>query len=478
MDVHRLATALRRIKNRQPLTAEFDQLICLSDQTTPLARANKLWNMLQSQTLKMLSSYQTAHSYNSPNALQDAFEDTSEAENVQRQIWITLYWCYFHSIHTYRLRQIVLKLRIPQKLLRRRWYEGLTQLLEWLQKREAQERSQHFRNRQIALAKRRLTDRLTNEQQQRATRISDLFGRKAFFTIEGMAGIGKSSIALHLYSSLEQTHDVIWVEAQPEYLDRYMRIQPLPESARTAEAVIQQIYRSTELFDYPDVERQLAAIDMYPSPLVILINRVDALEQGERDKLMGYLARLTAHTFILTSRCALEHPYAKMIRVPELTDNQSLQVLDYARRCASGNTSNLFLTTSFSPLYELVGGVPLALVALGTYCAHAPVEQALQALQQARPPFDTLYEYFFRRTWQQLSANAREVLLYLAPKDIPNWISEGWLCKRDLGPQAADAVNELNKHHLIEINANANPRSIKLKPLVRTALRSEIWQTW
>lgn len=112
-----------------------------------------------------------------------------------------------------------------------------------------------------------------------------------------------------------------------------------------------------------------------------------------------------------------------MIRVPELTDNQSLEVLDYARRCASGNTSNLFLTTSFSPLYELVGGVPLALVTLGTYCAHTPVKQALEELQQARPPFDTLYEYFFRRTWQQLSANAREVLRYLASESISNWIS-------------------------------------------------------
>lgn len=474
MDVYRLVKALRCVENRQLLPAEFDQLICLSDQTTPLARANKLWNMLQSQTLKMLSSYQTAHSYNSPNALQDAFE----AKDVQQQIWLTLYWRYFHPTYTYKLRQIAFELRISQKLLRRRWYEGLTQLLEWLQKREAQERSQYFQNRQIALARRRLTDRLSNEQQQRATKISDLFGRKAFFIIEGMAGIGKSSIALHLYSSLEQTYDVIWVEAQPEYLDRYMRIQPLPESARTAEAVIQQIYRSTELFDHPDIERQLAAIEMYPSPLVILINRVDALEQGERDKLMGYLERLTAHTFILTSRCALEHPYAKMIRVPELTDNQSLEVLDYARRCASGNTSNLFLTTSFSPLYELVGGVPLALVTLGTYCAHTPVKQALEELQQARPPFDTLYEYFFRRTWQQLSANAREVLRYLASESISNWISQRWLCNRDLGPQAADAVNELNKHHLIEIDANANPRSIKLRPLVRTALRSGIWQTW
>ncbi len=474
MSIKNLSKALRRLQNGFHLPDEFDQLICLSEYPTPSARAKAFRELLERCVQQALESRQAGHPPNSLTDLQNAFA----TQNTEWQAWCVVYWRYFHPVHTLKLREIALKTDTQIRYLRQRLSEGLRQLLERLEEEEVRSRQQYFQSRQITLARRHLTHRLTDNQRCCA-RDQELFTPGTLSIIEGMPGIGKSSIALYLCDTLEKTQSVIWIEAQQEYLDRYGQIQPMPEAAHTAAAIIQQIYRSMGLFQHTDLTHQLSAIEGYPTPSLIVINRVDALGQDECSTLMGCLDRLTNHSIMLTSRYALRHGHGKIVYAPELEPEQSSQVLQYAQRSASAakHKHNSLSETALKQFDEKVGGVPLALMVLGTHLAQVSAEQAVEQLQAGEPPFDSLYEYLFRRIWQQLSQDGRELLRYLASGER-SWLSEQALRARDLGKAAVQAIAEVNRHYLIEIDIKHERRLVRLKPILHTALKSRIHENW
>ncbi|MFQ3536175.1 MAG: NB-ARC domain-containing protein [Aggregatilineales bacterium] len=474
MNIRDLSKALHRLQNGFHLPDEFDQLICLSEYPTPSARAKVLWELLERHVQQALKSCQAGHPRNSLTDLQNAFA----TQNTEWQVWCVVYWRYFHPVHTLKLREIALKANTPIEYLRQRLSRGLRQLLERLEEEEMRSRRQHFQSRQITFARRHLTYRLTDDQ-RRCVGDQELFTPGTLSIIEGMPGIGKSSIALHLCDTLEKTQSVIWIEAQREYLDRYGQIHSLPEAPHTAAAIIQQIYHSMGLFQHTDLTHQLSAIESYLTLSLIVINRVDALGQDECNTLMGYLDRLTNHSIMLTSRYALQHGHGKVVCAPELELHQSSQVLQYAQRSASTtkHKHNSLSEAALKQFHEKVGGVPLALMVLGTHLSQVPAKHALEQLQAGEPPFDSLYEYLFRRTWQQLSENGRELLLYLASGER-SWFSEQSLRARDLGKAAVQATAEVNRHHLIEIDIKHERRLVRLKPILHTGLKSRIYEKW
>jgi hypothetical protein len=454
---------------RGELSDRLNSLECLNAHPTPQERARALLELLGRPIKRAYLDQQIASGESKVADLRRIRHDS------EKLIVGVLYWHYFAPVPL-SLFDIAQASGIRLKALRKHRKSGVQRLLTDLAAREHQAQLERLRDESLTCPRNRLTDRLTNKQQGLIRGIMDRAdGPKRLFFIGGPAGGGKSSTALYLDTIIERTRQLIWIEVQPNYLDRYGVIQPLPHAVRSAEAIIAQMCEGLNLPKYDGLENQLSALERYPESAVFIINRVDALALPEWQKLQAALERLSRHVIVMTTRYRFQHPYGIFTRAPELPAEQSRAVLEQARNAK--RTLPPLSDETFNRLYNLVGGNPLALTVLGTRLAHISAAQVEDDLKSAKPPFDTLFSYILQEPWRCLSSDGHDLLRYLCSYN-QEWLSEGRLAQSDLGEQAAAAIEEAEKHYLIECQPTDDSRLVRLNPLVRTAVRSGISAAW
>ena len=316
---------------------------------------------------------------------------------------------------------------------------------------------------------------LTSEQERIARWIEAHLEARRLFIVSGLPGMAKSGILAHICELIKSSRYYVFVNVQAEQLDQYGKSQMFFKVARTAGSVIRQICEELGLIGHTTIADQLRAIEGQQDNFVLIINRPDLLPPHELHNLLSYLNHLTHPRIILTTTHDLGIPSAEVLKVPELTEEQSKAVVEQARCRASTSDCRPLSEETFRALYQLTGGVPLALAMLGTYLATHPIKQARIALKNAQPPFDALYEYVFNPTWQQLSENGRELLRYLATKRTAQ-LSEHQLSRRDLGADVGKAIDEVGRYNLVKIEPTDETRYVRLQPLLHTALRSGIFE--
>ena len=316
---------------------------------------------------------------------------------------------------------------------------------------------------------------LTGEQERIARNIEARLEANRLFILSGLPGMAKSGILAHICELIKSSRYYVFVNVQAEQLDQYGKSQMFFKVARTAGSVIRQICEELGMIGHTTTADQLRTIEERQDNFILMINRPDLLPPHELRSLLSYLNHLTHPRIILTTTHDLGIPSAEVLKVPELTKEQSRAVVEQARRRASTNDCRPLSEKTFSALYQLTGGVPLALAMLGTYLATHSAEQARIALEDAQPPFDALYEYVFNAAWQQLSENGRELLRYLVSARTAQ-LSEQQLAKRDLGERVSGAIDEVSKHNLIKIVPADETRHVRIQPLLHTALRSGMFE--
>jgi hypothetical protein len=467
VNIKDLSRAIRDARNGCLRNPEFDSLYFLSAYATPIKRAQAFWDELAMFVQAYVGAQPRA---NRPPRV----SELQQWQHDRRQLMLgVLYWNYFHN-SPLKIRKIAQLSHIPIRRIREAAREGLKLLLNHVCELEQEARQNAAKARAVAFAEQLTVIPLTGEQERIARKIEAHLEARKLFIVSGLPGMAKSGILAHLCALISSRH-CVFVNVQAEQLDQYGRMYRLSDAVCTAEDIIRQIYEGLGLIGHTTIADQLRAIEGQQNNFVLVINRPDLLPPQELRSLLSYLNHLTHPRIILTAPHDLGISGAEVLKVSELTEAQSRAVVEQARRRASTNDCRPLSEATFSNLYQLTGGVPLALAMLGTYLATHSIKQARIALKNAQPPFDALYEYVFNPTWQQLSENGRELLRYLVSARTAQ-LSEQQLAKRDLRERVSEAIDEVGKHNLIKIVPADETRHVRLQPLLHTALRSGMFE--
>jgi hypothetical protein len=209
---------------------------------------------------------------------------------------------------------------------------------------------------------------------------------------------------------------------------------------------------------------------------LIVIDNLETLADSEL--LVPALRRLAGLTrFLMTSRATLRcFPYVQVFTVPELTraHAEALIASELLRR----DRAEVLSGAEVQALYEVIGGLPLALKLVAAQVAYLPLPIVLDDLRQAQHTPENLYHFIYRRTWGLLDDGARSLLLDLL-NISPDGESATWL--RGLSGLSADfeqALAQLLRYSLVEVTGGVSESRYHLHRLTVTFLRTDLLQRW
>ena len=237
--------------------------------------------------------------------------------------------------------------------------------------------------------------------------------------LDGIGGIGKSSLADALLRAIiarGMFAGVAWISAQQQHFHLDGRLRNFPRPALTADGFVDQLAdilladRAVGL----GREQKLADLRMHMSQAahLVVLDNLELMPDGER--LLPWLRQLAAPSkFLLISRHSFyAEPGIYHLRLPELVEADALHLV----RQEAGLRNLPELATApdahLQPIYETVGGNPLALrLVVGQVHVH-PLPVILADLAAARgESVEALYTYIYRRAWDHLDELCRRALL-------------------------------------------------------------------
>lgn len=246
-------------------------------------------------------------------------------------------------------------------------------------------------------------------------RLSDSNGA-AVAVIDGIGGVGKTTVAQAVAARLVESNqfaDVLWVSAKQTQLSPTGGICALASPALTFDELLTRLAVQLEregliALNPQDREAALQAV-FAAAPYLIVIDNLETMDDYEalapRLQLMAGATR-----FLVTSRHALrQYPFLQTITVPPLSRADSLALL----RCELERQGRgVDMDSALEAVYQVVGGLPLALKLIAAQLGRLPLKYILDGLRAARgQTAEALYTFIYRRTWELLDDLARQLLL-------------------------------------------------------------------
>ncbi len=263
--------------------------------------------------------------------------------------------------------------------------------------------------------------RLFGVETHQAALLEVLFSDEAPFllAIEGGGGIGKTSLADALLRAVIRQRpdgEVAWVSARRQRLDFSGRIHSLHQPVLTVDALLEalvvQILPGAPLFTAP--ERAIAALRarFARQPALVVVDNLETA--ADVDSLLPVLRQLANPAkFLLTTRYSLYGESGVFhFRVPELNEPDALGLVRLEAEQSNLPELSRADDAELHPIYETVGGNPLALrLVVGQTHVHS-LHGILADLAAARgAPVESLYDYIYKAAWSRLGELPRRALL-------------------------------------------------------------------
>ena len=237
--------------------------------------------------------------------------------------------------------------------------------------------------------------------------------------IAGIGGIGKTTLADALARRMIAScafDDIGWVTARQSLFNAGGSIAPLPQPKLTTPALIESL--SMQLFGnhfgHRSYEEVLAALTdrLKTRPHLVVIDNLETLLDTEL--LLPTLRSLANPSKILiTTRDSLftESDLYHLV-MPELDEADALALVRQEAQMRNIVEVAAASDTELHPIYETIGGNPLALrLVTGQLHVHS-LDALLSDLLTARGrSVKALYDFIYRRAWSMLDETARDVLV-------------------------------------------------------------------
>lgn len=303
-------------------------------------------------------------------------------------------------------------------------------------------------------------------------------------SLEGMGGIGKTALARAFVALPETAHqwkNILWVSARQYFLGEDGHMAALAEPASTLDDITARLVEQlgmSHLAARPAAERLdgiQAALSM--DAYLVVIDNLETVD--EYIQLVPALAKCAGKSrLLITTRQTLrQFSYVQTLQLAELNFQSACELMrsENARR---GRTSDLPKQVC-EELYQLVGGIPLAIKLVAAQLPLWPLGEILEGFRSARGSMDTLYRYLYWQTWQLLSDSARRLLLSFLPADPEG---EDLTFIQVMSGQPEDTffltLQELDQFSLLEISGDAHAPRYRLHRLTVTFLQTDILSSW
>jgi len=306
-----------------------------------------------------------------------------------------------------------------------------------------------------------------------------------FFSIEGIGGIGKTTLAMAVTNRIAEQNNyskVFWVSARPEYLDNQGTIKPVNDASKTLDDIISRIAAQMgqdQLLGLPTttkLERLQPLLTRMPYLIV-----VDNLETAEDTQaILDAIKPLAgASRFLLTSRVSLSGVgFVQALAVPELSKADSLKLLsnEISRHQDTQHATN----SELDLVFDVVGGIPLALKLVAALTCYSPIDEVLEGLGQSQSETEgQLFTYIYRQAWLGLDDNARKLLLSMLLIS-PDGEDIHWLRSASCLPASdfKQGLAKLRDYNLVEISGTLRNPKYRLHRLTISFLHTDILKNW
>ncbi|OIO93290.1 MAG: hypothetical protein AUK03_08325 [Anaerolineae bacterium CG2_30_64_16] len=306
-------------------------------------------------------------------------------------------------------------------------------------------------------------------------------------SIEGLGGSGKTALAHKLVSQLARGEDVFldfgWVSAQQRILQLDGSLRSISDPALTSEALVEALLTqlsgggATPAPLLPDRARQALAARLHATPHLVVVDNLETVQDVE--SLLPTLMALAGPTkFLLTSRETFRwQADIYHFPVPELGESDALSLVRHEARMRNLAHVAAASDADLRPIFETVGGNPLALRLVTGQLYLLPLPHIIDNLREAQGKnADELYRYIYWDAWNRLPEDTRDVLA-LMPLFAAESGADLAAIERvsDLqGPRLVEALEQLTRLSLVNVSGDLHTRRYSIHRLTESFLLNEV----
>ncbi len=410
-------------------------------------------------------------------ALETLAAEHEDSANLLRQ----------HFLDGMLMQTIANRLNIGQSTAYRKQQEALQQLALIIQAQEDQAREAY----QTSLEKRlRLPPeaRLFGIEKRLNNLLEQLMAPNSpwLVSVEGLGGIGKTALAnaaVRRPELLNSFHDVAWASAKPQDFFPGLGLADKPSSVLTIEALVDTLlaqFGQTAALAQSSSEKRLTLTRLLKqAPYLIVIDNLETL--ADYQTLLPLLWEITNPSkILLTSRHSLRgYPDVFCLTLSALDQTETLQIIKNEALTRGLPVLAQATEAQLQPIYDVVGGNPLALKLVVGQTAFLPLSHVLDNLKAVRGKnIADLYTHIYWQAWRMLTDVSRQTLLVMPLAQQGTLKHLQTLSQLELA-ELHQALQQLVTLSLVQVAGDVDERRYAIHRLTETFLLNEAirWQS-